>query len=94
MRKWALGSMSSSNLRLKFSESHPLPTRGQDAQVIEAWFSKLADQVVSDWSNLPLDYLDTWTARMNAVTVADIKAAFARKLQPERMVTVVVGAKP
>jgi len=31
---------------------------------------------------------------MNAVTVADIKAAFARKLQPERMVTVVVGAKP
>lgn len=46
------------------------------------------------WNDLPLDYLDTWTARMNAVTVADIKAAFARKLQPERMVTVVVGAKP
>lgn len=46
------------------------------------------------WNDLPLDYLDTWTVRMNAVTVADIKAAFARKLQPERMVTVVVGAKP
>lgn len=46
------------------------------------------------WNDLPLDYLDTWTARMNAVTVADIKAAFARKLHPERMVTVVVGAKP
>ncbi|MGJ7490160.1 M16 family metallopeptidase [Variovorax sp. ZT4R33] len=45
------------------------------------------------WNDLPLDYLDTWTARMNAVTVTDIKAAFARKLQPERMVTVVVGAK-
>ena len=43
------------------------------------------------WNDLPLDYLDTWTARMNAVTAADIKAAFARKLQPERMVTVVVG---
>ena len=43
------------------------------------------------WYGLPLDYLDTWTARMNAVTAADIKAAFARKLQPERMVTVVVG---
>ena len=28
---------------------------------------------------------------MNAVTAADIKAAFARKLQPERMVTVIVG---
>lgn len=46
------------------------------------------------WNDLPLDYLDTWTARMNAVTAADIKTAFARKLQPERMVTVVVGGKP
>lgn len=46
------------------------------------------------WNDLPLDYLETWTARMNAITVADIKAAFARKLQPDRMVTVVVGGKP
>ena len=46
------------------------------------------------WYDLPFDYLDTWTARMNAITAADIKAAFARKLQPERMVTVIVGAKP
>ena len=45
------------------------------------------------WNDLPLDYLDTWTERMNAVTAADVKAAFARKLQPERMVTVVVGGK-
>lgn len=46
------------------------------------------------WNDLPLDYLETWTARMSAVTAADVKAAFARKLQPERMVTVVVGGKP
>ncbi len=46
------------------------------------------------WNDLPLDYLETWTARMNAVTAADVKAAFARKLQPDRMVTVVVGGKP
>ncbi|MGJ7508296.1 M16 family metallopeptidase [Variovorax sp. GT1P44] len=46
------------------------------------------------WNDLPLDYLDTWTARMNAVTAADIKAAYGRKLQPDRMVTVVVGDKP
>lgn len=45
------------------------------------------------WYDLPLDYLDTWTARMNAVTAAEVRAAFARKLQPERMVTVVVGGK-
>jgi len=46
------------------------------------------------WNDLPLDYLETWTARVNAITVADVKAAFARKLQPEKMVTVVVGGKP
>ncbi|MBC7380979.1 MAG: insulinase family protein [Burkholderiaceae bacterium] len=43
------------------------------------------------WNNLPLDYLDTWTQQVDKVTLADIKAAFARKLQPEKMVTVVVG---
>ena len=46
------------------------------------------------WSNLPLDYLDTWTQKVQAVTTADVKAAFARKLQPDRMVSVIVGGKP
>ncbi len=45
------------------------------------------------WYGLPLDYLETWTARMNAVTAAEVKAAFERKLQPDRMVTVVVGGR-
>ncbi|WP_298211954.1 pitrilysin family protein [Acidovorax sp.] len=45
------------------------------------------------WNNLPLDYLDQWTKRVEALTVADVRAAMARKLQPERMVTVVVGGK-
>ena len=44
------------------------------------------------WNNLPLDYLDTWTQQVQKVSVADIKAAFARKLQPEKMVTVILGA--
>ena len=44
------------------------------------------------WYDLPLDYLDTWTKQVEKVTAADIKAAFARKVQPDRMVTVVVGA--
>jgi zinc protease len=44
------------------------------------------------WNNLSLNYLDTWTAQVEKITAADIKAAFARKLQPERMVTVVLGA--
>ncbi len=44
------------------------------------------------WNGLPLDYLEHWSARVAAVTLADIRAALQRKLQPERMVTVVVGA--
>ena len=46
------------------------------------------------WNRLPLDYLDTWTQQIDKVTLADIRAAFARKLQPEHMVVVVVGATP
>ena len=54
--------------------------------------SKLLDNLANlAWHDLPLDYLDTWTQRVEKVTAADIKAAFARKLQPDRMVTVVVG---
>lgn len=45
------------------------------------------------WNHLPIDYLDTWTQQVGEVTVADIKAAFARKLRPETMVTVVVGGE-
>lgn len=46
------------------------------------------------WNELPLDYLDQWTKKVDALTVAEVRAAMARKLQPERMVTVVVGGKP
>jgi zinc protease len=46
------------------------------------------------WNDLPLDYLDGWTARVDRVTVADVRAAFARALQPGAMVTVIVGGSP
>jgi zinc protease len=53
---------------------------------------KLLDNVANiAWNNLPLDYLDSWTRQVEKVTPADVRAAFARKLQPDRMVTVVVG---
>jgi zinc protease len=41
---------------------------------------------------LPLDYLDTWIDRVNAVDVAAVKQAFARRIDPDSLVTVVVGA--
>lgn len=73
MRKWALGSMASSYIRLKFSSSQPLARHPQQAQVIEAWFSKMADQVVSDWDNLPLEktnnhsYWSAWSVMATAI---------------------------
>jgi zinc protease len=55
---------------------------------------KLLDNVANiAWNNLPLNYLETWTAQIDKLTVADIRAAFARTLQPEKMVTVVLGAE-
>ena len=54
--------------------------------------AKLLDNVSNiAWNKLPLDYLDTWTKAVEKITLADVKAAFARKVQPGRMVTVVVG---
>jgi zinc protease len=41
--------------------------------------------------NLPLDYLDTWTANVQKVTIAEIKTAFNHKLALDKMSTVVVG---
>jgi zinc protease len=53
---------------------------------------KLLDNVANiAWNNLSLDYLDTWTQQVEKVTVEQIKAAMARKLQPQTMATVVVG---
>nr|MBP7606379.1 insulinase family protein [Giesbergeria sp.] len=53
---------------------------------------KLLGNVVNIATNgLPLDYLEHWTDRVEALNAADIRAALQRKLQPERMVTVVLG---
>jgi len=41
---------------------------------------------------LPLDYLDTWVDKVKAVDVAAVKQAFARRVDPDKLVTVVVGA--
>ena len=43
--------------------------------------------------NLPLDYLDTWVNKVDAVDVAAVKQAFARRIEPDKLVTVVVGAE-
>lgn len=56
---------------------------------------KLLDNVANiAWNGLPLDYLDHWTEQVQRVSLADVQRAFSRVLQPDRMATVVVGAKP
>jgi zinc protease len=55
---------------------------------------KILDNIaVIGYYNLPLDYLDTWTAKVAKVSAADIRAAFNRKVATDRLVTVVVGAQ-
>jgi len=43
--------------------------------------------------NLPLDYLSRWTARVQAVTLGQVKAQAARYLKPEQWSRVRVGPK-
>ncbi len=56
---------------------------------------KLLDNIANiAWLGLPLDYLTHWTARIDSISLAQVKAAMQRKLQPAKMVTVVVGGSP
>ena len=55
---------------------------------------KILDNIATiGYYQLPLDYLDTWTDRVSKVTLADVRAAFRRKLAMDRMVTVIVGSE-
>ena len=54
---------------------------------------KLLDNVSSiAWNDLPLDALETWTAKVDAVTLEQVSAAFQRYLAMDRMKIVVLGA--
>lgn len=56
--------------------------------------SKIADYLAMiGFYDLPLDYLDTFNDKVNAVTVAQIKDAFQRRVNADRMLTVMVGGE-
>lgn len=42
--------------------------------------------------DLPLDYLDEFPRKIEALTLAEVKDAWQRRIRPDRMVTVVVGS--
>jgi zinc protease len=53
----------------------------------------LLDQVaLIGYYRMPLGWLDDFTARVEKVSVADVRAAFARRVRPDHLVTVVVGS--
>ncbi|HEY4316373.1 MAG TPA: pitrilysin family protein [Herbaspirillum sp.] len=52
----------------------------------------LANIALIAYYGLPADYLDTWTANVARVGIADIRAAFRRKIVPAQLHTVIVGA--
>ncbi|HTN65053.1 MAG TPA: pitrilysin family protein [Burkholderiaceae bacterium] len=54
----------------------------------------LANIALIGFYNLPLDYLDTWIEHVAKVSIADVRAAFARKVVQKELSTVVVGAEP
>ena len=54
---------------------------------------KILDNLsVIGFYKLPLDYLDRWVDNVERISVADVKAAFARHVKPAQFATVVVGA--
>lgn len=56
--------------------------------------SKLTDYVAMiGFYQMPLDYLDVFQSKVEAVTATDIKEAFQRRIQPELLQTVTVGGK-
>jgi len=48
--------------------------------------------VVIAYYGLPLNYLDTFNANVEAVTIDQIKDAFKRRLTPDKLITVMVGS--
>ena len=53
---------------------------------------KILDSVAMiGFYDLPLDYLDHYPEKVDRVTRTEVKAAFARRVRPEHLVTVIVA---
>jgi poly(beta-D-mannuronate) lyase len=75
VRKWALASLASSWVRLKFSESRPLDAAPDAVRDVERWFERLGKLVVDDWRDQPLEkinnheYWAAWAVMATAVAL-------------------------
>jgi len=43
---------------------------------------------------LPLDYLQNYIGTINSITLEQVKHAWQRHVQPDQMITVIVGGPP
>ena len=74
MRKWALATLATGWLELKFLPGHPLANHHASAET-ERWLGLLADQVVTDWDGLPLSktnnhsYWAAWSVMATSVAL-------------------------
>lgn len=56
--------------------------------------SKIADYTAMiGFYGLPLNYLKTFNAKVNAISTKQIKDAFTRRVHPDKMVTILVGGQ-
>jgi zinc protease len=87
----------------RFIAQGPTPQELEDAkQALVGGFPlridsnrKILDYLgVIGFYRLPLDYLDRFPDRVQAVTLEQVRDAFQRRIYPDRMVTVVVGGTP
>jgi poly(beta-D-mannuronate) lyase len=75
VRKWALASLASSWVRLKFSKSRPLDAAPEQVREIEPWLERLAKLAVDDWRDQPLEkinnheYWAAWAVMATAVAL-------------------------
>lgn len=76
VRKWALASLSSHWLHLKFSAANPLADHPAEVRRIEAWLGALADVVVHEWDAAEPDkrfnnhyYWSGWAVMATAVAL-------------------------
>ena len=53
---------------------------------------KITEQIgLLDFFGLPLDYFDTYVERVEQITAAEVRQAFAGRIDPERRIVVIVG---
>lgn len=98
VRKWAMGSVASSYLRLKFSSSRPLAADPALMDGVEAWLAPMATRVVQEWDGQPLNkvnnhaYWAAWAVMATAVAL-DRRDLFEWSMQQFELASTQVDAQ-